>query len=58
MGEDSGIIDVDISERDTLFREAASYCQRTTRLGIIVTKKTKTIQQSRSTNRPLEAAGM
>jgi hypothetical protein len=35
-------LDVDISERDTLFREAAGYCQRTTRLGIIVTKKTKT----------------
>jgi S-DNA-T family DNA segregation ATPase FtsK/SpoIIIE len=30
MGEDSGInLDVDISERDTLFREAAEVIQRT-----------------------------
>jgi S-DNA-T family DNA segregation ATPase FtsK/SpoIIIE len=57
MGEDSGInVDVDISERDTLFRSRRSYCQRTTRLGIIVTKKTKTrLQQSRSTNRPIRS---
>jgi S-DNA-T family DNA segregation ATPase FtsK/SpoIIIE len=60
MGEDSGInLDVDISERDTLFREAWEYCQRTTRLGIIVTKKTKTrFNRAGRLIDQLEAAGI
>jgi S-DNA-T family DNA segregation ATPase FtsK/SpoIIIE len=57
-GEDSGInLDVDISERDTLFREAAEVIVNAQRLGIIVTKKTKTRQQSRLIDQ-LEAAGI
>jgi hypothetical protein len=54
MGEDSGInLDVDISERDTLFREAAEVIVNATRLSIIVTKKTKTRLQNR--NRPIRS---
>jgi S-DNA-T family DNA segregation ATPase FtsK/SpoIIIE len=59
MGEDSGInLDVDISERDTLFRNRRSYCQRTKSASLLQRKLKLGYNRAGRLIDQLEAAGI